>query len=307
MIVVAFNNDVLLEKTFTGKFGYEKIQFIDYNKSKSYSGYSTNNSKQLIVKNYKVGKRVTEIEIGKKEKILNINCDVYSKPNSFKKILTTKRFGIKYTKLFNCEGFLLKYMGKDKYLGSYTVTATKIEYSKLPENVFNLDLFTIKTEAELKQYTNEYKERREKQKFLESKKIDTKAPNFTVKDIFSKKFKSKDLLGKVVVLNFWFINCSPCVKEIPELNRLKKDFKDKNVEFIALGLDEAYKIAAFKKKTPFKYNIVSDARWLTNKFDVKSYPTNIIIDKEGNISFYKYGFKNDIYDVMNYEINKVLK
>jgi len=306
MIVVAFNNDMLLEKTFTSKLGYEKVLFIDYNKQKVYAGYSYNSTKSLIVLDYKNGKKVTNLERGKKEDILNISCDVYFKPNSVKKLLATKKFGIRYSKSFNADGFLLKYMGKDKYLGSYTVTATNIEYAKLPQNVFNLDQYTIKTRAEQKQYDAKRKEKLEKQKFLESEKSGTKAPNFSVKDIFGKKFKSKDLKGKVIVLNFWFINCAPCKKEIPDLNKLKNDFKGKDVVFLALGLDEAYKIAKFRKTNPFNYNTVADSRWLADKFDVKVYPTNIVINKEGNISFFKSSYRKDIYDIMSYEIDKVL-
>lgn len=34
---------------------------------------------------------------------------------------------------------------------------------------------------------------------------------------------------KIVLMNFWFIGCYPCIREIPELNKIAAEFKDKIV------------------------------------------------------------------------------
>ena len=40
-------------------------------------------------------------------------------------------------------------------------------------------------------------------------------PSFSVKTLNDEKIKSKDLEGKIVVINLWFIDCLPCIKELP--------------------------------------------------------------------------------------------
>src|SRR5438874_11305472 len=46
------------------------------------------------------------------------------------------------------------------------------------------------------------------------------------------KVAPEELAGKVVVFNFWFINCPPCRMEIPELNAIANQYKnDKEVVF----------------------------------------------------------------------------
>src|SRR5690554_1666967 len=47
----------------------------------------------------------------------------------------------------------------------------------------------------------------------------TVAP-FEYVDIYGKKLSSSSLQGKVIVLNFWYPSCAPCLKEIPELNAI---------------------------------------------------------------------------------------
>jgi thiol-disulfide isomerase/thioredoxin len=224
-----------------------------------------------------------------------------------REIYTTKKLGLRYIKQFNAPGFLLKYTAKDKYLGTYTVTAKKIFYTKLPKTTFSLEDYTIRTTAEQKKYLSDKKERSNTVKEENNDRIGELSPRYSVRSITGKKLKSKDLLGKIIALNFWFTGCPPCKKEIPQLNKLKEKFKGKDVEFIAMALDEEYKLDAFLKKTPFNYDIIEDGRWIAEKFDIKLYPTNIIIDQEGKIQFIKTGFKSDITEAMSYNIEKLLK
>jgi len=43
---------------------------------------------------------------------------------------------------------------------------------------------------------------------------------FKTTDINRNKLNLQEMKGKIVVFNFWFINCPPCKREIPELNKL---------------------------------------------------------------------------------------
>jgi len=108
-------------------------------------------------------------------------------------------------------------------------------------------------------------------------------PQFHVKALDGAEFDLAALRGKVVVLNFWSLGCAPCRAEIPELNRLVKDFKDKDVVFIAFGLDGAEQLQASLKELNFSYHLVPDSSAIATKFEVSMYPTHIVIDKQGRI------------------------
>ena len=114
------------------------------------------------------------------------------------------------------------------------------------------------------------------------------APAFNLTSPDGKKFELAALRGKVVVLNFWFTGCPPCVAEMPKLNELTGKFQNQDVVFIAPTWDTEPILQTFLKKTSFKYNIVANAGDIIlgsygDGTGNVSMPTHIIIDKEGNI------------------------
>lgn len=118
-----------------------------------------------------------------------------------------------------------------------------------------------------------------------------KISSFSASDINGNKIKLKDLAGKVVVLNFWFIGCPPCRMEIPELNKIAiKYAKDPNVVFAAIALDGVRDIKEFVKTNPFGYHLIDDGQDYANLYKIHLFPTNIVLDKEGKVLFHSSGY-----------------
>ena len=307
-IVVVFNQDKLLLKNLSNRMDVEYSVLLDYKNQIAYDRRRNGDKREAVKSKFKNPKKETFLQVGKEEIIIGFPCKVSTAKikGKMREIYTTKKIGLKFVKNFNTEGFLLKYTANDKYFGPYTVTAKEIFYSKLPESTYSIEGFKVRTPQEQKEYTNQMTSLRGESKDILVDKIGSKSPKFSVRSIRDKKFKSKDLIGKIVVLNFWFTTCGTCKKEIPQLNELKNRYKGKDVEFIAIGLDLEYKIDKFRRKIPFNYHLIEDGRWLASKFDVTLYPANIIIDKQGVIQFYKTGYKSDIKEAMSFEIDKLL-
>ena len=112
------------------------------------------------------------------------------------------------------------------------------------------------------------------------------APNFKVRTIKDQVIQLKKLKGKVVMLNFWFTKCQPCIKEMPELNKLVKMYSSKNVEFISFAPEKAAVVEKFLLKQPFSFKTVADSEPVRrDQFKLFSaWPYTILIDKEGKIS-----------------------
>ncbi|HEY0896082.1 MAG TPA: TlpA disulfide reductase family protein [Sphingobacteriaceae bacterium] len=118
----------------------------------------------------------------------------------------------------------------------------------------------------------------------------SKLANLKAVDINGNKYNLKDLAGKVVVLNFWFINCPPCRQEIPALNEMVSRYKgNPDVVFLAIGLDEPQAIREFLKTQPFNYQVVDRGQYLASQYRVKAYPTHVVLDKAGVVAFHTEG------------------
>lgn len=125
----------------------------------------------------------------------------------------------------------------------------------------------------------------------------SKLAHFDDKDINGNIYNLKDLKGKVVVINFWFINCPPCRMEIPELNALVEKYKgNSEVVFLGIAMDDKYRLQQFLQAMPFNYNIIAEGAYLARKYNVTAFPTHVVVDKEGAVTFHTAGLaKNTVH------------
>ncbi|MBS1234910.1 MAG: thiol:disulfide interchange protein, partial [Nitrospirae bacterium] len=69
--------------------------------------------------------------------------------------------------------------------------------------------------------------------------INSRAPDFTIKDLAGKNISLSAFKGKVVLLNFWATWCPPCRAEMPALNKLYREKKNRGLEIIAVSTDRS--------------------------------------------------------------------
>jgi peroxiredoxin len=132
------------------------------------------------------------------------------------------------------------------------------------------------------------------------------APDFELPGLDGKTYSLKSLKGKIVVLNFWFIACKPCVNEMPVLNSIKNNYDPAKVIFIALSLDGKDAVSTFLQHHQFNYTILPGAGGVHKKYNLNAYPTSIVIDGRGIVSFVQVGGPN-IGKNLTVAINAALK
>ena len=80
----------------------------------------------------------------------------------------------------------------------------------------------------------------------------------------------------------------------PEPNKIVLNYKNNpNVIFLAIALDKKYQIKDFLKTTPFAYHIIDDGREYANLYKITTYPTNLVLDKDGKVVFHATGVKSN--------------
>ncbi len=115
----------------------------------------------------------------------------------------------------------------------------------------------------------------------------TATAEFTLIDTNDQTRSLSDYKGKVVLVNFWASWCPPCIYEMPELTRLKKQLSDRPFEILALNVGEKkYRVRKFAKLINFNLPVLLDTS--KNTFDawnIKTLPTSFLIDTDGNIRY----------------------
>lgn len=99
----------------------------------------------------------------------------------------------------------------------------------------------------------------------------------------------KDLLGKVVVIDFWASWCPPCVVSAPELKQVYGKFKDKGVEFVGISLDRDKEAAQSSVKR-------LDLNWIQTfsgkgwedptaaRYGIRSIPSLWVVGRDGKVT-----------------------
>ncbi len=136
--------------------------------------------------------------------------------------------------------------------------------------------------------------------------VGEKALDFIVSDMQGNTTKLSDLKGKVVVLNFWFTKCAPCVMEMPSLNTVVETFKEKPVVFIAITFNTKQLIEQFLETHKFDYKIAPNANDVITMYGVQSYPTSIVINQKGEIVLKELGYRTNIESVLTQSIKSLL-
>ncbi len=108
--------------------------------------------------------------------------------------------------------------------------------------------------------------------------------SFNQADINGHTLSLSSFRGKYVLLDFWGSWCVPCRKGNPHLKELYYQYKDKGFDIIGIAKDDntknAWIKAVEKDGLPWHQILVGD---LDTKYNVTSYPTKILIDKQGKI------------------------
>lgn len=134
-------------------------------------------------------------------------------------------------------------------------------------------------------------------KSADSKKKDVSFPEFSAKTVEGEEI-SNDVFknSKLTVVNVWGSWCGPCVQEIPELQKLSENMKDKNVNVIGIAQDAGSNFQEVKEvldKSKVTYqNIIPSGTTEDFVMSLQAFPTTFFVDSEGKIVYAIQGSKN---------------
>lgn len=133
------------------------------------------------------------------------------------------------------------------------------------------------------------------------------APNWQLPSTTKGLYELSKNKGKLILLEFWFVGCPPCVRAEPYLNRLTNQYDSSEFEIVSIEFqNELGKIEEYLKSKKLKnnYKILYGGKEVANEYGVQVGPTFILLNDEGKILFSKFGFTEAIAEEIEALINE---
>jgi len=124
------------------------------------------------------------------------------------------------------------------------------------------------------------------------------APDFTVLDKDGNRIGMSEKFGKPIVINFWATWCPPCKQELPDFDKLYREYGDK-VTFMMVNLTDGKRdtvdgTKSFVSKNGYTFPVYFDTAYEgLDAYNVSSIPQTTFIDKNGNIYTTRIGAMNE--------------
>lgn len=136
-------------------------------------------------------------------------------------------------------------------------------------------------------------------------------PVFQLQDLQNDWKEFDDVKGeKLTVIDFWATWCQPCIRSIPELDKIADEMEEKGVKFVGISIDgprNQSKLLPFVKSLGIGYTILKDINSeVMAEMNVTSVPTLLIIDSEGEVVYTHEGFRPGDERVIREEIENHL-
>lgn len=124
-------------------------------------------------------------------------------------------------------------------------------------------------------------------------------------------FQLADYIGKnVIIVDFWYTHCPPCVRAMPALSELYSKYKDKGLKIFGLNsvdnqphsLDN---LDTFLDKRELSYDVILTEPAVDRMYKISGYPTMYIVDKEGNIALVEVGFDDEKFRLLTEKVEEL--
>ncbi|GMQ81464.1 MAG: hypothetical protein BMS9Abin05_0896 [Rhodothermia bacterium] len=132
---------------------------------------------------------------------------------------------------------------------------------------------------------------------IEDFTLEVPATDFSITGVHDDlEYALSDFRGSVVLVNFWATWCVPCLKEIPDLNKLQEKYRDQGLVIVSISYEEKDLLLEFEKKLPMattkmRFPDLTDLPSpFTGAFEIL--PSSFIIDREGTVRRYLLGARS---------------
>lgn len=124
--------------------------------------------------------------------------------------------------------------------------------------------------------------------------VGTSAPSFELRSTSGVLVSLESLRGRVVVLNFWATWCLPCQEELPALQRIHAELRDRGVAVLGIGNEAPSLVRRFTGRRGISFPTLTDVGGaVARSYGVDVLPVGVIIDRAGTVRSYFVGARDE--------------
>jgi len=138
--------------------------------------------------------------------------------------------------------------------------------------------------------------------------VGTPAQPFNLKTPDGKDISLASFRGKVVLLNFWGTWCKPCLKELPEFDRLYRRYRKHGLVVVAVATDtEPDKVKEFAAQAKLATKLAIGGEPLSAHYESPTFPFSFVIDAKGVIQGSYRGFRPECAGKLEQDVRSQLE
>jgi peroxiredoxin len=137
------------------------------------------------------------------------------------------------------------------------------------------------------------------------KLINNPAPDFELQDLNNITSQLSGNKGKVILLDFWEIWCSPCIGSIQRLKELVKKYPADQFEIWSIVSDSSTfsKVKSVAERKEINYRIFFGNKGLAKQYLLSGVPLYVLIDPDGIVKHAQFGYTSKLEE----ELEKLIR
>ena len=115
--------------------------------------------------------------------------------------------------------------------------------------------------------------------------LSDEAPPFDLPLVGGGNVTLESLRGQTVLVDFWATWCPPCLREVPELNAISREFEGKGARVLAISVDSLTleALGDWLKERDAKYPVALADTDLAGRYGADGFPFHVVIGPDGKV------------------------
>lgn len=123
--------------------------------------------------------------------------------------------------------------------------------------------------------------------------VGSRAPDFTLQTLDGQTVRMADLLGRPVVISYWATWCIPCKQELPVLNQLYQEYRERGLVVLSVNAtdqDDLQSVQSMAAEMGMSFPVLlDDGKNFSESYQAMFFPSTFFVDPNGVIRFIRLG------------------